>query len=363
MKWDLIKVKVRDFSMHYCKSAKNNRNNSIEDLEYKLENIDDNLNRTEHLKTKEHLITVRNELKIALNKELQKRARASQIRSRVEFTEKGEKNNSYFLGLEKHRQTENIIMTLEKADGTFTQTKDEIMSEIESFYARLYTQNVKLSSEPFLSNIDFQNVLDDSKRATLEKPVTVTECRQAIKKLKLNKSPGLDGISSEFYKTFENSTSKVLTDVFNSSFENSSLPNSLTRSVMTLIYKKGDRKLLKNYRPITLTTTDYKILAHIMADRLQNVMPVIINRDQAGYIKGRNIGNNIRIVEDLIHYAKLNNTDCTFCAVDFEKAFDSLSWEFMLNIMKKYNFGPNCIKWISVLYTNPTIQIKNNGWM
>ena len=214
MKWDLIKVKVRDFSMHYCKSARNNRNNSIEDLQYKLENIDDNLNRTEHLKTKEHLITVRNELKIALNKELQKRARASQIRSRVEFTEKGEKNNSYFLGLEKHRQTENIIMTLEKADGTFTQTKDEIMSEIESFYARLYTQNVKLSSEPFLSNIDFQNVLDDSKRATLEKPATVTECRQAIKKLKLNKSPGLDGISSEFYKTFENSTSKVLTDVY-----------------------------------------------------------------------------------------------------------------------------------------------------
>ena len=132
---------------------------------------------------------------------------------------------------------------------------------------------------------------------------------------------------------------------------------------MTLIYKKGDRKLLKNYRPITLTTTDYKILAHIMADRLQNVMPDIINRDQAGYIKGRNIGNNIRIVEDLIHYAKLNNTDCIICAVDFEKAFDSLSWEIMLSIMKKYNFGPNCIKWISVLYTNPTIQIKNNGWM
>ena len=55
-------------------------------------------------------------------------------------------------------------------------------------------------------------------------------------------------------------------------------------------------------------------------------MPDIINRDQAGYIKGRNTGNNIRIVEDLIHYAKLNNTDCIICAVDFEKAFDSLSW-------------------------------------
>ena len=126
---------------------------------------------------------------------------------------------------------------------------------------------------------------------------------------------------------------------------------------MTLIYTIRDRKLLKKYRPITLTTTDYKILAHIMAGRLQNIMPDIINRDQAGCIKGRNIGNNIRIVEDLIHYAKLNNTD-TYCAVDFKKAFDSLSWEFMLSIMEKYNFRPNCIKWISVLYTNPTIQIK-----
>ena len=54
-------------------------------------------------------------------------------------------------------------MTLEKSEGTFTQTKDEIMSEIESFYCRLYTPNVKLSSEPFLSNIDFQNAFGDSK--------------------------------------------------------------------------------------------------------------------------------------------------------------------------------------------------------
>ena len=149
--------------MHHCKSANNNRNNNIEDIEYELENIIDNLNRTEHIKTKEHLIAVRNELKRALNKELQKRARSSQIRSRVKFTEKGEKNNSYFLGLEKHRHTENIIMTLEKSEGTFTQIKDEIMSEIESFYSRLYTPNVKLSSELFLSNIDFQNALGDSK--------------------------------------------------------------------------------------------------------------------------------------------------------------------------------------------------------
>ena len=59
----------------------------------------------------------------------------------------------------------------------------------------------------------------------------------------------------------------------------------------------------------------------------------------------------------------MNNTDCIICAVDYEKAFDSLSWEFMLSIMKKYNFWPNCFKWISVLYTNPTIQIKNNGCM
>ena len=68
--------------MHHCKSANNNRNNNIEDIEYKLENIVDNSNRSEHIKTKEHLIAVRNELKRALNKELQKRARSNQIRSK-----------------------------------------------------------------------------------------------------------------------------------------------------------------------------------------------------------------------------------------------------------------------------------------
>ena len=74
--------------------------------------------------------------------------------------------------------------------------------------------------------------------------------------------------------------------------------------MLSLIFKKGDRCLFKNYRPISLSTTDYKILAHILASRIKPILPNIINESQTGYVQGRSICQNIRLVQDVIAYAK-----------------------------------------------------------
>ena len=72
--------------------------------------------------------------------------------------------------------------------------------------------------------------------------------------------------------------------------------------MLSLIYKKGDQNLIKKYRPISLATTDYKIIAFILANRLKPIMPKIINESQTGYVKGRYIGQEIRMVQDVISY-------------------------------------------------------------
>jgi len=119
------------------------------------------------------------------------------------------------------------------------------------------------------------------------------------------------------------------------------------RGVITLIPKKGKNKLLiKNWRPITLLNTDYKILAKLLALRIETVMPFIICDDQTGYIKGRFIGQNIRIIEDTIIIANENNIPGIILTIDFEKAFDSISWSFIEKALYAYNFGVNYIKWI-----------------
>ena len=177
-------------------------------------------------------------------------------------------------------------------------------------------------------------------------------------KMKLNKSPGIDGLPVEFYLCFWKDIAAYVCDSFNEGFVHGSLSDSQNMAVLSLIFKKNNRCLLKNYRPISLTTCDYKILAFTLADRLHKVIDKIISKDQSGYIKTRFIGQNIRLVEDIIEYIEEKEKQGIILFIDFEKAFDFLEWQFMLKSLKNYNFGNQFIQWISTIYSNPTVAYK-----
>ena len=147
------------------------------------------------------------------------------------------------------------------------------------------------------------------------------------------------------------------------SFNNGVLPCSTRKSVLTLIHKKGDKDLLANYRPISLTNYDYKILTTTLANRLQSILPNLISTDQTGYIKNRYIGVNARVVCDIIDHCEKNQKPGAIVCLDFEKAFDSLNWNFMIQALDKFGFGSNFIKWIKILYEKNSFCVKNNGYL
>jgi hypothetical protein len=121
--------------------------------------------------------------------------------------------------------------------------------------------------------------------------------------MKLNKSPGLDGLTVEFYRVFWNKLKYILTDVLNKGNDEKCLTYSQRTSILTLLFKKGDYLNLDNYRPISLLNVDLKIL-YVLAQRLNNLLPKIINEDQTGYVKNRFIGFNLRQIQDIIDYAE-----------------------------------------------------------
>lgn len=141
------------------------------------------------------------------------------------------------------------------------------------------------------------------------------------------------------------------------------LPDTARRAIISLIYKKGDCEQLSNYRPISLTNYDYKILAFTLSKRLQNVIGKIISNDQTGYIKKRFIGCNARLVNDIITFMNEQNRPGALLFLDFEKAFDSVEWNFIFKVLEKFNFGPYFSSLIRIFYNNPTFTIKNNGWL
>ena len=191
--------------------------------------------------------------------------------------------------------------------------------------------------------------------------MTKEECYEILKEMKLNKTPGNDGFSVEFYCTFWPVLGDMLINALNVAYDKRELSNSQKQGVITLIEKEGkDVLYVKNYRPITLLNVDYKILSKVLAKRIKEVLGEIIHFDQVGYIKGRNIGEAVRLIDDMLFHSLTQPTGF-LVAVDFEKAFDSVSHKFLFEALKLFGFGHSFCTWVQILYNDISSCVMNGG--
>ena len=252
--WELCKVRIREYSIRYCTFKKRNDMSRIAVLEKQIRQLDDD--------SDPDVIKDKKALKSELDHLYAHDAKGAHIRSRAVYIEQGEKSTKFFLGLEKKRQTNNVIQSL-KVGQKVVYKDDELLSAAADFYDQLYkSRNIADEViDEYLSKIDVPVTLSDDENEILGSKIRYKECCKVVENLKHNKSPGLDGIPAEFYQRFWDVIGKLVVDSFNESFTDRQLSESQKMAVITLIYKKGDAQLLANYRPISLTNADYKILA------------------------------------------------------------------------------------------------------
>ena len=146
-----------------------------------------------------------------------------------------------------------------------------------------------------------------------------------------------DGLSAELYKAFWKDISAILIRALNYAYDTGQLSVTQRRGIIKLIPKKdAEPFFIKNWRPLTLLNCDYKIAAKSIVNRSKPSLPNLINYDQTGFIKGRFIGENIRLIDSVICYAKEKNIPGLLLFLDFENAFDTiecLSLEKLFNIL------------------------------
>ena len=243
--------------------------------------------------------------------------------------------------------------------------EDEILKEIEIFYNDLYTSSTSVENalfQSFIANLEIPK-LEDSVSSELEGEITLRECKDILCTFSSGKSPGEDGFTWEFYNCFFDLLGQDLVDCFNASYRAGEMSLSQRRGVITLIPKEdSDLSTLANWRPITLLNLDYKIASKIIARRLEKVLALLINPDQTGFIKGRYIGQNIRLINDILEQTKLQNIPGILLQLDFRKAFDTIEWEFIQRTIALFNFGESIQRWISIFYTNTESAVLNNGF-
>ena len=179
--------------------------------------------------------------------------------------------------------------------------------------------------------------------------------------MKNSKSAGSDGITVEYYKMFWPILKKHYVNSINYSFETGSLTELQKQRLITLLPKQNkDITNLDNWRPISLLNVDYKIATKTIANRVKSVITKITDHSQTGFIKGRYIGENIRLLFEIIDSVEENKPGLIFFS-DFEKAFDSIDYSFMMNCLRHFNFGEEFIKWIQLFYRDANSCITNNG--
>ena len=185
---------------------------------------------------------------------------------------------------------------------------------------------------------------------------------KAIKEMKNQKSPGSDGITTEFYKLFWNEIKEHFLKSINFSFQKQELTELQKQSIITLLPKPGkDTTLLENWRPISLLNVDYKIATKVIANRIKNVLPKLIHESQTGFMKGRYIGENIRLIFETLEHVDDHKLPGILFFSDFEKAFDSISHDFMFQCLRHFNFNTDLLNWIKLFYTNAKSCVSNNG--
>ena len=362
-KWEYLKYKIRQFSIKYGKEKSQGMKNKASELETRLKELEEVLDEAPTVQNNEELLKELNETKAKLEEIDTYQTEGLIMRSRCQWYEKGEKSNDYFLRLTNRNRIKKSMNKLQREDGSITTNQKEILELQAKFYETLYTsdkEKTRAETIAYLNELQIPE-LNEEEKITCEGALTMHECSAALKSFKNNKSPGNDGLTAEFYKKFWPILGKMCVSSFNESLELGELSISQRQAVITLLDKGKDRTLLKNWRPISLLNTDYKIASKAIANRFIDYLPKLIHHNQVGYIKGRNIAENIRAIDDLLYQTdKLNIPGLVIC-VDFKKAFDSIDWTFLEETLTRFNFGPSFIRWIHIFYNNISSCIINNG--
>ena len=353
--WDVVKLDIQTTTRAYCMARSRNHNAAIVNLKQRLHHLalcpDSSPVVTEQLFTDLH--------------SLQNNQRAGVIiRSRAQIILNEEKPTKFFYLQEQAQQVKHTLVAVHTPTGVDVSDDDSISHTLHDFYKTLYT---KRPTDPVHQNYFLDQLtprLTPAQALSLDQPLTSHELHHTIQQMGLNKSPGCDGLPVEFYLTFWPVVADVMTDLANYVFlTGGSLNYTQSSAILTLLFKEGDKLDLANWRPLSLLTADYKILAKSIATRIRPFLATLIQSDQTCSVPKRTIHTNLYLLRDIITFAHHKRQPTYILSLDFQKAFDMIDHDFMLKALARFNFGPLLLRYVKTIYTDITSKVLNNGYL
>lgn len=278
-------------------------------------------------------------------------------KSRLNWEHNGDKNTKFFHIIASKRQSRNLLDSVLVNGNRYDDPlviKQEVLRHFSSAFAENWFCRPKLGgSFVTLSSIENSEVL--------EAPFTMDEIWRVVKESNGNKAPGPNGFNmgciQKCWKVMKEDVFHFLQE-FHS---NGRLVKGLNSSFIALIPKVASPSSLGEFRPINLLNLVYKILSKVLSRRLSLVLPNIISEVQSAFIGGRHIFDGIMIANEVVDWWKKHKKRGLILKLDFEKAYDSVNWNFLWSMLSNFGFGDLWVSWMKECVTTARISVLVNG--
>lgn len=208
------------------------------------------------------------------------------------------------------------------------------------------------------------NIVTAEMNQTLNAEITTEEVHNAVFQMGPLKAPGSDGLNGQYYQHHWEDIKQGVFDEVQSFFRSGHLNPELNRTHITLVPKVQNPERLDHFRPTSLCNFAYKIISKVLANRLKPWLPELIAGEQSTFVGGRQIQDNIPIVQEVLHQLRIRQRRRKFQAVlklDMKKANDRVEWDFLEACLLKMGFSEWWVNRVMKRVALVSFSVKFNG--
>nr|GEY66102.1 RNA-directed DNA polymerase, eukaryota [Tanacetum cinerariifolium] len=325
-----LKSKIRDWNNSNRFSATLSKKQCISELEV-IDKLIDNGNGDDEVMNK----------RVEMINKLQEidKLRALEVaqKAKIKWAVEGDENSRFFHGmLNKKRNIQNVRGVM--ADGVWVDNPTMVKKE---FFEHFRTGFCHPGHMGATIQMEFPKKLSDDELRDIECDVTNDEIKRAVWDCGTDKAPGSDGFTFGFFRRFWDLIQEDVYAAVRYFFVYSDIPKGCNSAFISLIPKIQNANLVKDFRPISLIGSLYKIIAKILANRLVGMLSGIVNEVQSAFVADRQILDGPFILNEVIQWCKSKKKQALIFKVDFEKAYDSVRGSILVNgsPTEEFQFG------------------------